>query len=173
MRITAKIDYAVRACAELAARYGDARDDAPPPYVKADAVSDAQGVSVAFILGILNELKQAGLVESRRGADGGYRLAYDPERIVVADIVRAIDGPLANVAGKYVEDVAYPGAAAPVRDVWVALRASMRSVLERVSLRDIAAGDLTDGVRELIAGDEAWTTRPNRLRTRPGRAPLV
>ncbi len=169
MRITAKIDYAVRACAELAARYGSL-PDGTIGYVKAEDVAEAQGVSSAFVLGILNQLKQSGLIESRRGADGGYRLAYPPERIVVADIVRVIDGPLANVAGQYVEDVVYGGAAAPVRDVWVALRAAMRTVLDRVTLADLVSGTLEPEVRALIADDAAWKTRPNGRQTRPSGA---
>jgi Rrf2 family protein len=165
VRITAKVDYAVRAAAELAARYSTLDD---PGYVKADEVAESQAAPEAFVLGILNQLKLAGLVESKRGADGGYRLAFPPDRITVADIIRAIDGPLANVAGAYVEDVSYPGAAERVRDVWVALRAAMRTVLDETSLADVAAGSLPDGIRALIADDAAWKTRPNRLQTRRG-----
>jgi Rrf2 family protein len=164
VRITAKVDYAVRAAVELAARYstdGDSR------YMKADEVAEAQAAPEAFVLGILNQLKLAGLVESKRGADGGYRLALPPERIAVADVIRAIDGPLANVAGAHVEDVNYPGAAEHVRDVWVALRAAMRTVLDETSLSDVAVGPLPDSIRALIADDAAWKTRPNRLQTRP------
>jgi len=174
VRITAKIDYAVRSCAELAQRYGAVSSggrngDEPEAsrWVKADEISEAQNVSVAFVLGILNQLKQAGLVESKRGADGGYRLAYPPADIAVADVIRAIDGPLANVSGRYVEDVEYGGAARSVRDVWVALRASMRSVLDEVSLADIVSGRLDAGVRALIADDAAWKTRPNGRSTVP------
>jgi Rrf2 family protein len=160
MRISAKTDSAVRACAELAARYdGDAA--AGTPWVKATTVADAQSLSLSFLLVILNELKQAGLVESRRGADGGYRLAAAPDRIVVADVVRAIAGPLANVAGQYVEDLEYGGAAAATRDVWVALRVAMRSVLDEVSLSDLVAGELPSSVRALLDSRDAWRTRPN------------
>lgn len=172
MRITAKTDYAVRACVELAARFHPSGGDehrgegGGAPYVTAEAIAAAQRVSVGFMLGILNELKLSGIVESRRGADGGYRLAYAPDRIVVADIVRAIDGPLANVAGSYVEDLSYGGAAGSVREVWVALRASMRTVLEEVTLADVAAGKLPKGARALIADEAAWKTRPNRRQTR-------
>ena len=164
MRITAKVDYAVRAAVELAARYST---DGDPRYTKADEVAEAQAAPEAFVLGILNQLKLAGLVESKRGADGGYRLASPPDRIAVADVIRAIDGPLANVAGVHVEDVAYPGAAGQVRDVWVAVRAAMRTVLDETSLAEVAVGPLPEGVRALIADDAAWKTRPNRLRTRP------
>ncbi|WP_265522384.1 RrF2 family transcriptional regulator [Oerskovia flava] len=165
MRITAKIDYAVRACVELAAAW-DSAPGAAPRFVKAESISHAQAAPDAFVLGILNQLKRAGLVVSRRGADGGYCLAHPPESIVVADVVRAIDGPLANVAGSYVEDVSYAGAAAPVRDVWVALRAAMRSVLDTVSLADIAGGELPPDVRRLLADETAWSTRPHGRETR-------
>ncbi|MCL2516223.1 MAG: Rrf2 family transcriptional regulator [Microbacteriaceae bacterium] len=169
MRITAKIDYAVRACVELAARYDDVTGAAAGPrWVKADEVAAAQEVSVAFVLGILNELKQAGLVASKRGADGGYRLAFAPAEITIADVIRVVDGPLANVAGRHVEDVGYGGAAGAVRDVWVALRASLRSVLEGVSLEDVATGRLAAPVRALIEGDEAWKTRPHGRATVAG-----
>lgn len=162
MRISSKTDSAVRACAELAARH------AGGGYVKATTVAEAQGMSLSFVLVILNELKQAGLVESRRGSDGGYRLAAPPDRIPVADVVRAIDGPLANVAGSYVEDVEYGGAATAVRDVWVALRAAMRTVLDEVSLEQVASGRLPDGVGGLIESADAWRTRPHGRRIAVG-----
>ncbi|WP_460533153.1 RrF2 family transcriptional regulator [Humibacter ginsengiterrae] len=167
MRITAKVDYAVRACVELAARY-ETDAGGTVRWVKADEVSLAQGVPIAFVLGILNQLKQAGLVESRRGAEGGYRLAAPPTDIPIAAVIRVVDGPLANVAGRYVEDVEYGGAAGSVRDVWVALRASMRSVLEHVTLADVQRRSLPEGVRALIADDSAWKTRPNGRSTVSG-----
>lgn len=156
MRITAKIDYAVRLCVELAARYESGA------YAKSEELSEAQQIPVKYVLGILNTLKQTGLVETRRGADGGARLAAPPAEIVVADVIRAIDGPLASVGGHHVEDVAYAGASAPVRDVWVALRAAMRSVLDAVTLADVVAGDLPASIAQLLAADDAWRTRPNR-----------
>lgn len=167
MRITAKVDYAVRAAAELAARYGEV-DEGGSGYVKAAVVAQDQGMPLPLALGILNELKLAGLVESRRGSDGGYRLAVPPERIPVADVVRVIDGPLANVAGTYVEELEYPAAAVAVRDVWVAVRAALRSVLDEVTLADLVSGALSPDVRALIAGEDAWRTRPNRRDTRAG-----
>ncbi|ROS75446.1 Rrf2 family transcriptional regulator [Cellulomonas sp. PhB143] len=154
MRITAKVDYAVRLCVELAAR-GEGG------YVKADELSSAQGVSLAYVLGILNTLKQAGIVESRRGADGGTRLAAPASEIVVADVIRAIDGPLATVGGRLVESVEYEGRATAVRDVWVALRASLRSVLDTVTLEDVASGRLPEPAASLLADDGAWATRPH------------
>jgi Rrf2 family protein len=153
MRITAKIDYAVRACVELAIAYDEG-------FVTADRVGKAQGIPGSFLLGILNQLRRSGLVESRRGADGGFRLAAAPERIAVADVIRAIDGPLANVAGVQPEDTSYAPSAAALQQTWVALRAAMRSVLEHVTIADIAAGALPDGVAHLVGDSEAWVTRP-------------
>lgn len=176
MRITAKTDYAVRACVELAAVRLEADRAAGRPtsgggdcaWLKADALAERQGVPEAFTLSILSELRRAGLVESRRGADGGYRLAQPPASTSVADVVRAIDGPLANVAGSYVEETSYGGAASSVRDVWVALRASLRTVLEATTLADVASHKLPEHVRALLADEEAWSTRPHGRTSRVG-----
>lgn len=157
MRITAKVDYAVRLCVQLAAD--------PGRYTKAEELSVAQAVPVQYVLGLLNTLKQAGLVETRRGADGGARLAAPPTEIAVADVLRAVDGPLATVGGRHVEDVAYTGAATAVRDVWVALRVALRSVLEEVTLADVASGTLPPDVAATIADADAWVTRPHGRRT--------
>jgi Rrf2 family protein len=152
VRISAKTDYAIRAAAELAA--------APEgQWVKTENVSNAQDIPLPFLLNILAELRTAGLVRSRRGVDGGYQLARPPADISVADIIRAVDGPLANIAGSRPEDLEYPGAAAALRDTWVALRATMRAVLEGVSLADLAAGKLPDEVCGLLDGDDVWRAR--------------
>jgi Rrf2 family protein len=149
MRISAKTDYAIRAATELAA--------APRgSLVKAEAVSEAQRIPLRFLLGILNELRHAGIVDSRRGTDGGYRLARPAEDITLADIIRAIDGPLANVGGVRPEALELPGVAAPLRDVWISLRASIRSVLEHVSLADIVGGRLPRPVARLSSDEDAW-----------------
>lgn len=152
MRISAKTDYAVRAAAELAASGGDS-------WVKTETVADRQGIPLPFLLNILAELRTAGLVQSRRGAEGGYRLAQPGEVITVADVIRAVDGPLANIAGDRPEDVAYAGAAVALRDVWVALRATMRTVLEGVTLADVASGELPVVVADLLSGDDVWRAR--------------
>jgi len=154
VRISAKIDYAVRAGAELAAAE-------PERWINAETIGTAQGIPTAFLLNILAVMRTAGLVESRRGVEGGYRLARPADQIYVADIIRAIDGPLANVAGSLVEDVSYEGAAAKLRDTWVALRVSMRNVLEGVSLADLVAGTLPANVTDLLGDDESWVTRPH------------
>ena len=152
MRISAKTDYAVRAVAELAA--------APEGrWVKTESVSNAQDIPLPFLLNILAELRTAGLVRSRRGVDGGYQLARKATAVTVADVIRAVDGPLANIAGSNPEDLAYSGAAVALRDTWVALRASMRSVLEGVTLADLASGTLPADVREHLTDDDAWRAR--------------
>ena len=153
MRITAKIDYAVRACVELAVAHDEG-------FVTAERIGKAQRIPGSFLLGILNQLRRSGLVESRRGAEGGFRLAAHPSRIAVADVIRAIDGPLANIAGVQPEDTSYAPSAATVQQTWVALRVAMRSVLENVTVADLASGTLPDDVAHLVGDSEAWVTRP-------------
>ena len=154
MHISAKADYAVRAAAELAT--------APEgTWVKTESVANAQDIPLAFLLNILAELRTAGLVRSRRGVEGGYRLAVPAAQVSVADVIRAVDGPLASIAGDLPEEVEYTGAAAGLRDTWVAMRARMRSVLEEVTLAHLAAGELPAAVHDALAdgGDDVWTTR--------------
>ena len=150
MRTTAKADYAVRAAVELAAT-GD--------LVTAEAVAQAQGIPANFLENILRDLRRAGIVESRRGQQGGYALARPAEEISIADVIRAVEGPLANVRGYPPEDLEYHGSAARLRDVWVALRASVRSVLEQVTLADVARGELPAHVEELTRDADAWIRR--------------
>jgi Rrf2 family protein len=152
VRVSAKVDYAVRAAVELAAAE-------PGVHVKAGSIASAQQIPRKFLDNILQGLRQSGLVESRRGPDGGHRLARPAEEISIADVIRAIDGPLANVAGRSPEALELPGRAAPLRDVWVALRASVRQVLERVTLADVAAGTLPPHIGELTALPGAWERR--------------
>ncbi|MDJ0396617.1 Rrf2 family transcriptional regulator [Rhodococcus sp. G-MC3] len=151
MHITAKADYAVRTLIELAAAGG-----LPG---KAEALAGAQNIPHKFLESVLSDLRRADLVRSRRGPDGGYWLARPPAEISVADIVRAVEGPLASVRGQRPEDVDYPGPAKPLQLVWLAVRANMRAVLEGVFLADIVDGDLPPFVSELIADPEAWTRR--------------
>jgi Rrf2 family protein len=152
VRTTAKADYAVRAAVELAA------GGAVAP-VKAEQISEAQGIPLNFLENILSELRRAGIVESRRGAAGGYLLARPAAEITVADVIRAVEGPLANVRGISPDALEYEGSAARLRDVWVSLRANVRGVLERVTLADVASGDLPAHVVELTQGDDAWVRR--------------
>jgi Rrf2 family protein len=149
MRVSAKVDYAVRAGAELAAAAG-----AGP--VKGDTISKAQGIPLKFLENILLDLKHAGLVQSQRGAEGGYWLAKEPVEISVADVIRAVEGPIANVRGERPEQVEYAGSAEALREVWIAVRGSLRAVLENVTLADVAAGELPDEVRRIAADPEAW-----------------
>jgi Rrf2 family protein len=112
-----------------------------------------------FLEGILRQLRQAGIVASQRGAEGGYRLDRGPSSITIADVVRALDGPLAAVRGQRPEDLDYSGASEHLRDVWVAVRAAMRHVLEGVTLADVASGSLPPDVTQLLAEPGAWQRR--------------
>jgi len=149
VRISAKADYAVRALAELAAR-----PDSGP--VSAAEIGRAQQIPVRFLLTILNQLQAAGLVRSQRGATGGWSLARPARTITLADVIRTVDGPLANVQGARPDEVSYPGPAAILQEVWVALRASMRTVLETVTVADLALGKLPAKVARLAAAPDAW-----------------
>jgi Rrf2 family protein len=150
MRTTAKADYAVRAAIELVG--------ATAP-VKAERVAEAQAIPLNFLENILAELKHAGIVDSKRGASGGYLLARAPDEISVADVIRAVEGPLANVRGLSPDQLEYAGSAEKLRDVWVALRANVRAVLEQVTIADVAAGALPSHVAELTQPADAWVRR--------------
>ncbi len=150
MRTTAKADYAVRAAVELAAA-GD--------MVTGEHIAQTTGIPHNFLENILRDLRRAGLVESRRGQAGGYLLAKPADEISIADVIRAVEGPLANVRGLSPEALDYAGSAAKLRDVWVALRASVRSVLEQVTLADVVRGDLPPHVDELTRDADAWVRR--------------
>jgi Rrf2 family protein len=150
VRTTAKADYAVRAAIELAAAGG---------MVNADHIAQTQEIPLNFLENILRDLRRAGLVESRRGQQGGYVLAKPAQEISVADVIRAVEGPLANVRGEAPEALAYPGHAEKLQDVWIALRANIRGVLEQVTLDDLARGELPPHVDELTRDADAWTRR--------------
>ena len=149
MRVTAKVDYAVRAGAELAAASGEGP-------VKGERIAQSQQIPLKFLENILLELKHAGLVQSQRGAEGGYWLAQPAEEISLADVIRAVEGPIANVRGERPEQVEYPGAAGALREVWIAVRGNLRAVLEHVTLADVAAGNLPDEVSRIAADPDAW-----------------
>jgi Rrf2 family protein len=151
VRISAKADYAVRAAIELATAGEDP--------VKGDAIAEAQGIPLKFLENILGELKHAGLVASRRGAHGGYWLAKPAGEIALADIVRAVEGPLATVRGQGPEQLEYKGAAKPLQLVWVALRTNIREVMDKVTLEDLVADELPASVLELSEPAEAWSPR--------------
>lgn len=150
MQVTARTDYAVRAVVQLAAAGG--------PLSRGE-IAAAQGVPPKFLEAILLQLRQAGLLVAQRGTAGGYALARPAEQITIADVVRIADGPLAAVRGLPPEDTAYPDPAARLRDLWVALRAGMRQVLEATTVADLAAGRLPDEVAALLAADGAWLRR--------------
>jgi Rrf2 family protein len=148
MHVTAKVDYAVRAMIELAAAGGGP--------VKGEAIANAQAVPLRFLENILIELRHATLVRSQRGSEGGYRLARPADEITLADVIRTVEGPIASIRSERPNELSYSGAAAPLRDVWVALRANMRAVLESVTLADVATGKLPADILRLTEQPEVW-----------------
>lgn len=151
MKISAKAEYAVRAALELAASYSS---ETP---VKAELISRAQDIPAKFLESILLDLRRADLVRSQRGAVGGYWLSRRPSEVTIADIIRAVDGPLAYVRGERPEQVDYLGAAQNLSALWIALRASIRAVLEETTLESVLDGDLPDPFGALVANPESWT----------------
>jgi Rrf2 family protein len=148
MRVSAKADYAVRAMIELAAH----GNEGPR---KGELIAHAQDIPIPFLENILSELRHNGLVQSRRGAEGGYWLSRLPREITIADIVRIVEGPLASVRGERPDAITFPGAAGPLQQVWLALRANIRDVLERVTLEDVVAGELPPDVLALLERGDA------------------
>jgi Rrf2 family protein len=151
MRISAKVDYAVRAALELAAA-----DGGP---VKGERIAEAQRIPLKFLENILLELRHDGLVRSQRGPEGGYWLARPAEEIVIADVIRAVEGPLASVRGEPPESVSYAGPSEALQTVWVALRSNLRAVLDEVTLAEVVTGKLPAAVTELTERPDAWTRR--------------
>lgn len=152
MRISAKADYAVRAALELAAS-----PDGKP--VKGTKLAEAQDIPLQFLEHILLDLKHAGLVKTKRGARGGYWLAEPAAQVTVADVIRAVEGPLANIQDLSPEETHYEGPAEKLRDVWIAIRQNLREVLEHVTLEELAAGRLPAAVSSLLDEPEAWVAR--------------
>ena len=149
MHVSAKTDYALRALLALAAAEGDGP-------IKGESLSRAQTIPLNFLENILTELRRAGIVSSQRGGDGGYWLARPAAEITLAEVIRAVDGPLAEVRGLRPEKASYQGPAEHLAEVWVAVRASLRAVLESVTLADVVAGRLPPRVRRLLADPDAW-----------------
>ncbi|MFI2199858.1 RrF2 family transcriptional regulator [Streptomyces sp. NPDC020192] len=149
MRISARADYAVRAVLELAVRQGNGP-------VKAEEIASVQDIPHKFLEGILGDCRRAGIVESRRGGGGGYRLARDAAAITVADVIRAVDGPIVSVRGERPTGLSYTGTAQPLLPLWIALRANVRRILEGVTIADLAADALPEPVRALAAEPTAW-----------------
>jgi len=151
MRVSAKADYAVRAAAELAAE-----QDGP---IKGERLAELQDIPLQFLEHILLELKHHGIVRARRGAKGGYWLAKPADAVTIADIVRAVEGPIAHVQSAPPESIEYRGHAAHLQEVWIAVRANLRAVLEHVTLADLVSGDLPPVVAELTGSEDAWAPR--------------
>jgi Rrf2 family protein len=152
MHVTAKADYAVRAVVELAgSSQGSPR--------KVDEVAKAQGIPVSFLENILTQLRSAGIVRSQRGPEGGYWLAKPPEEVNLAHVIRAVEGPLVGVRGQRPEEIEYVGSAESLQQVWIALRANLRKVLEHVTVAQVASGKLPKDVLALTREEEAWQTR--------------
>jgi Rrf2 family protein len=152
MHVTAKADYAVRAVIELA----DSAQESPR---KVDDIAQAQGIPVSFLENILTQLRSTGIVRSQRGPEGGYWLAKPAAEVSLAQIIRAIEGPLVGVRGQRPEEIEYVGSSETLQQVWIALRANLRKVLENVTVADVSKGKLPREVVALTKHDEAWETR--------------
>ena len=152
MRISAKADYAVRAAIFLAA----ASTKGP---LKAESIALSQEIPLKFLLNILSDLKRGRIVTSHRGSQGGFQLARSASEITVADVIRAVEGPLASVHEILPENVSYPPPSESLQQVWIAVRASLRSVLEAVTIADLASGSLPKSVVALNSSPDAWTVR--------------
>lgn len=150
MRVSARADYALRAVAELATA-GDGR-------LKRDVIAERQQVPVEFLESVLLALKHAGIVQSQRGARGGFRLARPANEISLADVIRAVDGPMSDVRGDRAEDTEYPGPAKRLQDIWIAVRASLREILDGTTVEDLVRGKMPKRVRQLTEDPEAWTS---------------
>jgi len=152
MRISAKADYAVRATLELARS-----PDGKP--IKGTALAETQDIPLQFLEHILLDLKHAGIIRTKRGARGGYWLAEQPASLSVADVIRAVEGPLANIQDLPPEETHYSGAAEHLRDVWIAVRQTLRDVLENVTLEELSQGRLPAAIKDRIDQPEAWVAR--------------
>ncbi|QSB04982.1 RrF2 family transcriptional regulator [Natronoglycomyces albus] len=151
MRLSARVDYALRAAICLA--------DAGQAWTRAERISAGQNIPLKFLESILLQLRHGGLAESRRGPDGGHRLLKNPAQVSLADVIRIVDGPLVGVRGQRPEHVDYSGPAEALSQVWVALRVNERNILEEVKLADVAQGKLPESITRLLADPEAWTSR--------------
>ena len=152
MHVTAKADYAVRAVVELA-------DSSQASPRKVEDIANAQSIPVSFLENILTQLRSAGVVRSQRGPEGGYWLAHPPQEVNLAQVIRAVEGPLVGIRGQRPEEIEYSGSAQALQQVWVAVRANLRAVLEQVTVANVASGDLPKEVLALTRAEEAWQTR--------------
>lgn len=154
MRATAKVDYAVRAAVELARAWPE--DGSRPVPVSRQSIADAQDIPSKFLEQILVALKRAELVASRRGAFGGHVLTRDPATITMADVIRAAEGPLADVRGERPEALSYGEDMIALQRAWIAVRANLRAVLEQVTLADLRDSALPPDVEALASDPDAW-----------------
>jgi Rrf2 family protein len=152
MHVTAKADYAVRAVVELA----ESSQSSPR---KVEDVAQAQGIPVSFLENILTQLRSSGVVRSQRGPEGGYWLAQPAKEVSLAQVIRAVEGPLVGVRGQRPEEIEYSGSAEALQQVWIALRANLRKVLDEVTVADVASGKLPKEIMALTKAEEAWQTR--------------
>jgi Rrf2 family protein len=151
VKVTAKAEYAVRAMLELATADGG--------LTKGEQIARSQGIPLKFLENILVDLRHADVVHAQRGAEGGYRLARDADAITLGEVIRAVEGPLASVRGEPPERVVYEGSAEHLQEVWIAVRASLRSVLDDVTLADVVAGRLPAPIKRLTESPDAWLRR--------------
>jgi Rrf2 family protein len=152
MHVTAKADYAVRAVVELAG----SSQSAPR---KVDDIAQAQSIPVSFLENILTQLRSSGVVRSQRGPEGGYWLARPAEELDLAHVIRAVEGPLVGVRGQRPEEIEYTGSAESLQQVWIALRANLRKVLEETTVANVAEGKLPKDIAALTKADAAWEPR--------------
>lgn len=152
--MTSRADYAVRACIHLASHEG--------ATVKGEAIAVAQDIPVKYLESILADLRTAGLLRSQRGASGGYRLARPPETISVADVMRAVEGPLATVRGEPAEELDYDRSVRSLQRLWIATRAALRGVLEQTTIADLADDRLPPQVRSLADDPQSWESTTER-----------
>ncbi|WP_320067003.1 Rrf2 family transcriptional regulator [Micromonospora sp. RTGN7] len=161
MRLSARVDYALRAAVELAAVAGGAdaggADAGRTRPVTAEQIARTQEIPPKFLESILLQLRRGGIVHAQRGPEGGYWLARPAAEISLAEVIRVVDGPLAHVRGQRPEQLGYLGAARALQDVWIALRASEREILELVTIADVANATLPERVNELAADPRAWS----------------
>lgn len=150
MHVTAKADYAVRAIIEIATN--------PDGPTKAEQIAEAQDIPLGFLRGILTDLRRTGLIASQRSASGGFRLARPAESISIAEVIRSVEGPLAQVRGLRPNELEYVGSAVPLQHVWIAVRANLRAVLDTTTIADVANGSLPKLVTKLAADPKSWDT---------------
>ena len=151
MHISARVEYALRALCTLAARPGEP--------LTAEELAQAQGLPVRFLRAIMNELRRVGIVTSQRGNEGGYQLGRAPDEITIGEVFRRLEGPLAEVRGVRPESASYEAAAEHLQTVWVAVRATLRDVLDEVTLADVVSGKLPEHIQRLVAKPDAWQPR--------------